>query len=65
MNRDLIGDLQLAADWGCNEPRDLLLDAIKEIKRLRAATNQCRLAFAGCVSVDSAVRALDSLGDAP
>jgi hypothetical protein len=34
-----------------------------EIERLRAATNQCRLAFAGLVSVSSAVDMLDALGE--
>jgi len=38
-------------------------DANARETRLREATNQCRLAFAGMVSVQSAINKLDSLGD--
>lgn len=36
---------------------------LARIEKLQKATNQSRLAFAGMVSVSSAVRLLDGLGD--
>lgn len=42
-----------------------LKNAVLEMAKLRAATNQCRLAFAGSISVQSALDALDALGEKP
>ena len=46
-----------------HDAADTITDLREENAKLRAATNQSRLAFAGCVSVQSAIDLLDALGE--